>query len=162
MPPAIKTGKPYEIFVSKKTVRYGISWNHINSKGGVKGKVVIANNDEEYTCRLLTGADKNLATNRNGMGSEWNNLIYRVHSDIVNEDNGDNKQIGVNWANMSDKELGVNYEITPKGSFSWCQEHYVSTYRVNRGRTSVSYFNGHYPTTTNTYGGWRPVLVRSS
>ena len=31
-----KTGKPYEIFISKKSLRYGISWNHINSKNGVE------------------------------------------------------------------------------------------------------------------------------
>ena len=155
------SGKPYEIFVSKKTVRYGISWNHINSNGGVEGKPVIGNNGITYTCRLLTGADANPATNRHGMGSEWNNLIYRVHSDIVDKNNGDNKQIGVNWVDMSDKELGVNYEATPNGSFSWCQEHYVSTLRVIRGG-SVSYFHYNGPTSTTTNLGWRPVLVRSS
>ena len=154
-----KTGKPYEIFISKKSLRYGISWNHINSKNGVEGKPVIANNGEEYTCRLLTGADANPATNRHGMGSEWNSLLYRVHSDIV--DNGDNKQVGANWANMSDKEVGVNYEVAFNGSFSWCQEHYrAATNRVYRGSSSVSYFGSSIPTNTNTYSGWRPVLVR--
>ena len=155
-----RSGKPYEIFVSKKTVRYGISWEQINSKNGVTGKQVIANNGITYTCRLLTGADKNPSTTTDGMGSEWNNLIYRVHSDIVNEDNGDNKQIGDNWANMSDKELEVNYEITPKGSFSWCQEHYVPTIRVGRGYGSVSGFHYFSPTSASANGGWRPVLVR--
>ena len=58
------------------------------------------------------------------MGSEWNNLIYRVHNEIVDENNGDNKQVGDNWVDMSDKELGVNYNVTTNGSFSWCQEHY--------------------------------------
>ena len=80
-----RSGNPYEIFVSKKTLRYGISWNHIDSKNGVDGKPVIANNGEEYICRLLTGADKNPTTNRNGMGSEWNSLLYRVHSEIVDK-----------------------------------------------------------------------------
>ena len=31
-----RSGKPYEILISKKTLRYGISWDHIDSKGGVK------------------------------------------------------------------------------------------------------------------------------
>ena len=157
-----RSGKPYEIFVSKKTVRYGISWNHINSKNGIEGKDVIANNGITYMCRLLTGADANPATNRNGMSSEWNNLIYRVHNKIVDENYGNNKQIGDNWANMSDKELGVNYEATPNGSFSWCQEHYNTTNRVDRGGSRVSYFSSSKATGAYTNGGWRPVLVRSS
>ena len=108
-------------------------------KVGVEGKDVIANNGEEYTCRLLTGADANPATNRHGMGSEWNSLLYRVHNEIVDENNGDNKQVGDNWANMSDKEVGVNYEVAFNGSFSWCQEHYrAATIRVFRGYFSVS------------------------
>ena len=154
-----KTGKAYEIFVSKKTLRYGLSWNHINSTNGVTGKDVIANNGIAYTCRLLTGANANQVTNRNGMGSEWNSLLYRVHSEIIKEDN-DNKQIGDNWVDMSDKELGVNYEATPNGSFSWCQEHYNTTARVYRGSGSVSHFDYYYPTGTSAYSGWRPVLVR--
>ena len=156
-----RSGKPYEIFISQKSLRYGISWRHINSKGGVEGKDVIANNGEEYTCRLLTGADANPATNRHGMGSEWNSLLYRVHSEIIKEDN-DNKQIGDNWVDMSDKELGVNYNVTTNGSFSWCQEHYRATGRVIRGPSSVSSFGNYIPTHTSTYFGWRPVLVRSS
>ena len=138
----------------------GISWNHIDSKGGVEGKQVISNNGEEYTCRLLTGANTNPATNRNGMGSEWNSLLYRVHSEIVDTNYGNNKQIGVNWANMSDKELGVNYDVATNGSFSWCQEHYRAAYRVSRGYYSVGYFGTYTPTNTNTNYGWRPVLVR--
>ena len=156
-----RSGKPYEIFISKKTLRYGISWDHINSKGGVDGKPVIANNGIAYNCRLLTGADANPATNRHGMGSEWNSLLYRVHSEIVDTNYG-NKQVGDNWVDMSDKELGVNYEVTPNGSFSWCQEHYRATYRVTRGPYSVSDFGGNGPTFASTNGGWRPVLVRSS
>ena len=154
-----RSGKPYEIFVSKKTLRYGISWNDIDSKNGVEGKQVIANNGITYNCRLLTGADKNLTTATDGMGSEWNNLIYRVHNEIVGENNG-NKQVGVNWDNMSDKELGVTYRASPNGSFTWCQEHYRATARVFRGSYSVSYFNSYNPTSTDTSIGWRPVLVR--
>ena len=153
-----RSGKPYEIFVSKKTLRYGISWNDIDSKNGVEGKQVIANNGITYNCRLLTGADKNLTTATDGMGSEWNSLLYRVHNDIV--DNGDNKQVGDNWVDMSDKEVGVNYNVTTNGSFSWCQEHYRATYRVGRGYSGVSYFYYSYPTNVTTGYGWRPVLVR--
>ena len=155
-----RTGKPYEIFVSKKTLRYGISWVHIDSNGGVGGKDVVTNNGITYSCRLLTGADKNPATNRHGLGSEWNSLLYRVHNEIVDENNGNNRQVGDNWATMSDKELWVNYDVTPKGSFSWCQEHYNTTARVYRGSSSVSHFYHYIPTNTNTYFGWRPVLVR--
>ena len=153
-----KTGKAYEIYVAKKTIRHSISWNHINSKNGVTGKDVIANNGITYTCRLLTGADANPSTKNDGMGSEWNNLIYRVHSEVVNT--GTNKQIGANWVDMSDKELGVNYNVTTNGSFSWCQEHYSAAGRVARGGYSVSNFNGYIPVYTNTYYGWRPVLGR--
>ena len=56
----------------------------------------------------MTGADANPATNRHGMGSEWNSLLYRVHSEIIKEDN-DNKQIGDNWVDMSDK--GIRCEL---------------------------------------------------
>ena len=154
-----KTGKAYEIYVAKKTIRHSISWVHINAKNGVTGKDVIANNGITYTCRLLTGADANPSTKNDGMGSEWNNLIYRVHSEIIKEDNG-NKQIGENWVDMSDTELGVNYLTAPNGSFSWCQEHYNTATRVFRGYVSVSGFDGSNPAVAYTYSGWRPVLVR--
>ena len=155
-----KSGKPYEIYVAKKAIRHSISWEQINSKNGVTGKDVIANNGITYTCRLLTGANANPATNRHGMGSEWNNLIYRVHSEVVNT--GNNKQIGDNWANMSDTELGVNNNVTTNGSFSWCQEVYgpSPTSRVLRGGNSVSGFNHCNRTYVNTSLVWRPVLVR--
>ena len=155
-----KTDKAYEIYVTKKAIRHRISWNHINSKGGVEGKPVIANNGITYTCRLLTGADANPSTTTDGMGSEWNNLIYRVHSEIIKEDNGNNKRVGDNWVDMSDKELGVNYYATTTGSFSWCQEHYNTAHRVGRGSYSVSHFNSGNPASTYTIYGWRPVLAR--
>ena len=124
-----KTGKAYEIYVAKKAIRHSISWNHINSKNGVTGKDVIANNGITYKCRLLTGADANPSTTTDGMGSEWNNLIYRVHSEVVNT--GTNKQIGANWATMDNNELN----ITGNGGYTWCQEVYgpSPTNRVGRG-----------------------------
>ena len=97
----------------------GISWDHINSKNGVIGKDVVVNNGITYTCRLLVGTDANPSTTTDGMGSGWNNLIYRVHNKIVDENNCNNKQIGDNWVDMSDKELGANYEATTNGSYSW-------------------------------------------
>ena len=40
------------------------------------------------------------------MGSEWNSLLYRVHNEIVKDEDNGNKQVGDNWAKMSDKDLG--------------------------------------------------------
>ena len=151
-----KTGKAYEIYVAKKAIRHSTSWDYINSKNGVVGKDVVANNGITYKCRLLTGANANPSTTTDGMGSEWNNLIYRVHSEVVNT--GTNKQIGANWATMDNNELN----ISGNGSFSWCQEVYgpSPTTRVTRGNVSVSRFNDYSPTYTSTRIGWRPVLVR--
>lgn len=54
------------------------SWNTLNSKGLVYGKIININN-RLYKCRLLTGGNNNggIAT---GAGGEWNALMYAVHS----------------------------------------------------------------------------------
>ena len=93
------------------------------------------------------------------MGSEWNSLLYRVHSEIVDTNYG-NKQVGDNWVDMSDKELGVNYNVTTNGSFSWCQEHYRAATRVYRGYYSINNFNSSDPTLVVGHTGWRPALIR--
>ena len=138
--------KPYEIFISKKTLRYGISWNHINSENGVEGKDVVANNGREYTCRLLTG--KKSADSLDGMGSEWDSLIYRVHNDCVD-----------NWVNMTNKDLGMQYPIMP-GAFTWCQEYINTVTRVIRGGDNVSTYTTGIYTSPYLDTGWRPVLIR--
>ena len=61
-----------------------------------------------------------------GGGSKWNDLIYRVHTDVPTSDGTDSQpanrhggpQVGANWASFSNAELN----ISGNGRACWAQE----------------------------------------
>lgn len=92
------------LFVADRTIHYSISWNHLNSKGLVLGKVVDING-QKYLLRLLQGANINPASVAGGANSndEWDSLIVQFtpntedshwdFNDIVNVGNAGNRTI---------------------------------------------------------------------
>src|SRR5690554_6312526 len=48
-----------ELIISKKTIRYNITWDHIHTQGCVFGTKIITINGSQYKVRLLKGADHN-------------------------------------------------------------------------------------------------------
>lgn len=145
--------RPYEIYIAKKSIRHTIAWEDMNKVGAVYGTRVVTNNGKSLICRLPTGADNDPSGDANTNKSEWNALMYRVHTIVPDN------QVGDNWATFSDIDTNVK---NGNGSFSWCQEWYDrdTNDAIVRGNISLDFIQGATSdyTYTSAYG-WRPVLV---
>ena len=146
------------LYITKQTIRYGLSWNSIYDAGCVYGvdgpgpynspngdtnqNTVVTYSGYDFRVKLLTGV--------NDISSEWNSLIYRVHTDIPSG------QVGDNWAEYDNCDLLVHNDCGD-GSYSWCQEESGGE-RVLRGTCGVADFRALSAGYTNTCGGWRPCL----
>lgn len=117
------------LFVSKRAIYYGISWDHINEKGAAYGDRKIKIGNVWYRVRLLTS-------------KEWDLLIVPVHVD-----NG-------RWGNYTNTDLLV---ASGNGRASWTMTK-SGTNRVNRGNASVSYSHHYAPSHSDDGFGFRPCL----
>lgn len=178
------------IYIAKRSFMHSVSWDHLYARGIVYGTddngrfprgaatnqhTIVAKDNFEYIVGLMTGAasdpiDTSLreetysSTLGLGAGSEWNELIYRVHQDIPVAPNGltfdGGAQFGENWEEFTDADLN----ITGNGRFKWCQEtasDSTST-RVRRGVGRISYFLRSSASNPGTNDGWCPRLVLKS
>lgn len=94
--------------------------------------------------------------------SEWNELLYRVHSgEHTNPLNPTEPHYPYReWASYRDEELNLQYTLS-KESGSWCQErafYHDSDRRVFRGFVGITHINRIPPTTRSVDIGWRPAL----
>ena len=150
------------LFIAKKTYRYGISWDNINSANAVYGvnlgstgkkTITHSGSSTKYDVKLMKGAIKDPSP-ASGGGRQWNELLYRV---CTGTEAG---QAGANWASFTpNTDLGINVS---NGSYTWCQEVYQpnTAYRVVRGFGSLSYFD-FVTSSSVTNFGWRPCLAFS-
>ncbi len=166
------------LFVAKKPFRNNLSWNDINAADAVHGDRQIVVGGRLYKVRLLTGADNDPSTytygtscaDDPGVGSEWNDLMYRIHEDDPNctdvtegmpegseTTRHGGPQVGDSWAGLSDADI---ITASGNGRACWCQEvdGQDSGRRVGRGSSGVAFFLTATAGTTNTNYGWRPVL----
>ena len=151
------------LFIAKKTYRYSISWDNINSANAVYGvnlgstgkkTITHSGSSTKYDVKLMKGAIKDPSP-ASGGGRQWNELLYRV---CTGTEAG---QAGANWASFTpNTDLGINGS---NGSYTWCQEVYQpnTAYRVSRGYASLSYFSSGTSSDTNAVLGWRPCLAFS-
>ena len=167
------------LYVNKKPIQHSISWNHIDSRGAAYGTPV-TKNGYSFTARLLTGAasdpidttgydQTDSCTYDLGAGSEWNELIYRVHQaepfcgDPSHGGYHGGPQVGGNWGTgYTNADLGI---VSGNGRASWCQETdlNVSSHRVARGvGTSVAYFRRYPASDAGSGYGLRLVLALNS
>ena len=153
------------LFVMKKPARHTISWNHINAVNAVYGDRIITIGANDYRIRLLKGASSDPAPSGNGhntpttQGSEWNRLIYPIHSGIhTNSSNPVLPEMGT-WAQYSDADLLVE-SSHGNGSYNWCQETNAGStgQRLSRGLYGVSYFTFNSSSNSNAHYGWRACL----
>lgn len=99
-----------------------------------------------------------------GAGSEWSELIYRVHLSVPTAPNGltndGGAQFGDNWAEFTDTDLN----IIGNGRWRWCQETAGdgTSDRVGRGNGRLSHFGRSSASTAVAIYGWCPRLVLKS
>lgn len=151
------------LFIAKKTYRYNLSWDNINSANAVYGvnlgstgkkTITHSGSSTKYDVKLMKGAIKDPSP-ASGGGRQWNELLYRV---CTGTETG---QIGANWASLTpNTDLGIN---SGNGSYTWCQEVYQpnTASRVFRGIGSLSDFDSDASSRTSTSYGWRPCLAFS-
>jgi hypothetical protein len=167
------------LYIAKKTFRYNLSWDNINTVNAVYGSRIIIIGGNAYKVRLLRGSRSDLIQTHDitcsdnfGCNSEWNDLLYRVHTDVPNCSDptvgmpGGNEtfrhggpQVGTNWNNYSDADLQVYY-LVGYGTYCWCQEtDTLSSSRcVSRGGNGVAYYNTYSSSYLHDGLGWLPCL----
>ena len=131
------------LFVAKKPFRMAISWVDINNKNLVTGDEWYARDGYVYWVWLLSGG-----YHSPGTGSEWNRLIYRIHKDEPEDQEGDN------WATLGDADIVVG---SGNGRETWCQEQ-DGLYITVRGSSGLSDFLYVHQSNDSSAYGWRPVL----
>lgn len=176
--------KPYVVYIAKKPYRHTVSWNDIYARGAVYGSddtgvtptgtptlqdASVTKSGKTLSVRLMTGVDTdpmdfyNKGCTANVAGkSEWNQLFYRIHTDIPTCPAADNYdgglQVGANWASFTNSDVIVG---SGDGRYTWTQETNSSspTSRANRGGTRVSFLPNYTSYNASLSSGWRPVLV---
>jgi hypothetical protein len=145
-PNAVCNGADHQkvIYVARMSLKHSMSWDDINSASLIIGNRTINIGDDLYQVRLLTGG-----MTSPGTGSEWNELLYRVHTDQqkgqFNCDTYDNAGIGIHTGN---------------GWLFWAQETDGSdtARRVIRGNGGLAGWTAATPSYSTLNTGWRPVL----
>ncbi len=175
------------LFVPQKPIRYSLAWENIYQVGavyGIEGFGVTPSGGSidqgttvnigglDYRVRLLRslgddpGGETTLSFDATYThGSEWNRLLYPIHSG--GHTNTSNPATHTDptaapfasWASYSDAQLllHVNYG---NGNNSWCQETITAstTNRALRGYHGVTRHASIGATYSSTGVGWRPVL----
>jgi hypothetical protein len=173
--------RPYVIYVASMPYRYSTSWDAINAVNAVYGDRIETIGSHDYRVRLIQGATTNpTATSYGtscaddpGLDSEWNELFYRIHTDVpdcsvpnigmpggyATSRHGGPQSAGANWAEYTNTQTGVLNTIN-NGSASWAQESdgTDTSKRVYCGYTGVAFWASNTSSYANTYFGWRPVL----
>ena len=180
------------LFVAKQSFMHSVSWDHLYARGIVYGTndngksprgtpvnqyTTVEHAGNKFIVRLLTGANADpfldsdplfftddMVQMNVGGGSEWNDLIYRVHTDVPTSDGTDGQradrhggpQVGANWASFNNAELN----ISGNGRACWTQEtsEAFSSPRAYRGAGGVAYFGRGAASDADSALGWRPAL----
>lgn len=152
-------------YIAKKNFAFSLSWDDIAKAEAVYGNRTVRVGNKLFRVSLLTGAEADPSTwttsstgmDNKGAGSEWNELIYRVHESTptpsLNTSNG-GAQIGGNWESFSNAELEI-------GVASWCRESQASNQnaRIIRGSTAVAAIDAAASSDTASSRRWRPCLT---
>lgn len=158
-------------YIAKKPFMHTVSWDDIAKAEAVYGNRTVRIGSRLYRVSLLSGAEadpsswttSSTATDNKGAGSEWNELVYRVHNVVPTDGTTTyhgGKQVGSNWWNFTDADT-VMTSAAGNGSYTWCKEtlSFNTASRVIRGNASLSGFNRYTSSDTTTGGGWRPCLT---
>ena len=155
-------------YIAKKPFMHTVSWDDIAKAEAVYGNRTVRIGSRLFRVSLLSGAEadpsswttSSTATDNKGAGSEWNELVYRVHNTVPTDGSATSqggKQVGLNWWNFTDADIVVG---SGDGRYTWCKETltFNTVNRVYRGYASLSAFS-FSASSTSTSCGWRPCLT---
>lgn len=149
------------LFVAKKPLKYGISWNELYNNGlvyGVDGpgdfppdlsnpvnqNTIVTIGEYAFKVRLLTGLEEHDSTTP---GGEWNDLIYPIHVD---------DPLKRGWYDYGNTDLMIG-NPSAQGRRTWVQEHQGAT-AYTRGASNLTTLDLYNRGNNTLYYGWRPVL----
>jgi hypothetical protein len=155
------------LFTPMKPIRYGLSWDEINTIGAVSGMSTVNIKGLTYKARLFRGAEHNPTNSYNDLdkdsiGSEWNDLMYPIHEHAATSNWTYPEHVGINVQNwgigFTDDAL-LTHAHYGNGSYSLCQEESdTNTQKIARGGQGVSNVYMYHANSDNSNVGWRPVL----
>jgi len=156
------------LFVASKNVRSNVTVNELYNLGlvygtdtvgafppttGVNQNTLLTKNNLTFKVRLLngsvndpSGAERNVNVFTDGPGSEWDELLKRVHSDY---------SPGGDWPTYTNEFLDIKLN-----RYSFVKEtHTHTTYsRIMRGYHGLLGMSSNIPQWRSSSGCWRPVL----
>lgn len=152
------------LYVSKKVIRYGLSWNDIDEVGAVteaQNCDIIIHGDT-YLVTLLRGINDNIeyesryADDDITKYSEWNRLMYPISK---GENGGVSKHTPYHqWAEYTERDLLPSSSLLDM-AHTWCQDiTFSDVFRIRRGGhyvESISPVDREYALSTC---GYRPCL----
>lgn len=158
------------VYMAKKTLRHGMTWEAMNALGITKGTQEFTIGGKQYTVRLPTGAASEPAAHAvSATGGSFNDLIYPVYGGVSLSQ--PEIQAYPRWAAFTDLELGLGRTkteaATGPGTLSWCQElttgngnHLVRGYNDADNEGTRQIVSGWYIALNGTqvYAGWRPIV----
>lgn len=158
----------FEIYIAKKPIRYGVSWQAIDT--AQKDKVLTIKG-RRFTCEFMTGTlvDPS-AVSSTSAGGEWNRYMYNVYKG----EGWDTLPDRLDWGNYTSDKLGIQLQAaggSVRASGQWVKaaaDGQTNGY-ITRGRNGSG---SALPITAVWYGrpadvagslgyvyGWRPMLV---
>lgn len=157
------------LLVSKKPIRYNISWRAINDANCVYGDRTINIINKRYKIMLMRGIGEDVQPDPKTLNqaydgavyhnSMWNKLMLPIHQKAPSSwsYSSNVKSPTENWnVGYTDADLCTN---SVNGSYSWCQETASNdSSRTSRGGNGVSKSYSEKMYFSNEYCGWRPCL----
>lgn len=153
------------LFVALKPSRHSISWSHLHARNAVYGDLEVEVRDFQFKCRLLKGVSVETGNMFSGwnpvqtIDSEWNRLMYPIHSGIHRERRNPSLPEMGTWAEYNDEDLLV-HDFYGNGVRTWSQETRTGypDQRIYRGNTGITYCGRISDISDDVSYGWRPVL----
>lgn len=157
------------LYVAKKPAAIQVSWDQINARNAVYGGLILNIKDHRFKCRLLRGTTEEPFTAESigynpplTEGSEWNRLMYPIHSGVHTDPNIPVLPEMGTWARYSDVDL-ITYNIDGGiGQNSWTQNMNKrddgTRSALERGGLGITHSANTSTDFRNLSRGWRPVL----
>ncbi|ARV77250.1 virion structural protein [Pseudomonas phage Noxifer] len=156
------------LYLAKKPIRYGVTWNQLNAIGCVFGVKTVVIGGKTYKVRLPTGANKvNPGWFANDAGGEFNDMLYPVYNGVAAAQ--PQVQAYPRWAAFTDAQLNLSINKSTSanpGVMTLCQEqtsagdYLVRGYNDADNAGNAQILAGWHvgPNAVFNYTGWRPVL----
>lgn len=156
------------LYLAKKPIRYGVTWNQLNALGIVFGTKTVVIGGKTYKVRLPTGANKvNPGWFAADAGGEFNEMLYPVYNGVAAAQ--PQVQAYPRWAAYTDADLNLSVNKSTSanpGVMTLCQEqtsagdYLVRGYNDADNAGNAQILAGWHVggNAVQNYTGWRPIL----